>query len=69
MKGKFIKGIDSRYQLPYFCSRYSYNLSLSIKSNVVIGIHQEDERFKGVKKTRPYLDIGLVVIKKENNKY
>jgi len=35
----------------------------------VIGIHQEDEWFKGVKKTRPYLDIGLVVIKKENNKY
>lgn len=39
IKGKFIKGIDSRYQLPYFASRYFYKLTVNKRSHIIIGIH------------------------------
>lgn len=34
---------------------------------MVIGIHQEDERYPGVSESRPYLDIGLAVFKEGKN--
>ena len=36
---------------------------LKKKSHLYIGIHQEDERCSGAVETRPYIDIGVVVLK------
>ena len=37
-------------------------IELFEQSNVIIELHQEDERSVGVEKYRPYLDLGMVVI-------
>lgn len=63
LKGKFIKSIDDdNKKIEHFCSRWYYQVDVTKKSKVIIGLHQEDERTLGVKQTRPYIDIGLTVV-------
>lgn len=70
LKGKFIKSIDEdNKKIEHFCSRWYYQVDITKKSKVIIGIHQEDERSLGVKQTRPYIDIGLTVVTYSNGVY
>lgn len=63
LKGKFIKSIDEdNKKIEHFCSRWYYQVDVTKKSKVIIGLHQEDERTQGVKQTRPYIDIGLTIV-------
>lgn len=63
LKGKFIKSIDEdNKKIEHFCSRWYYQVDITEKSKVIIGLHQEDERTLGVKQTRPYIDIGLSIV-------
>ena len=63
LKGKFIKSIDEdNNKIEHFCSRWYYQMDVTKKSKIIIGLHQEDERTLGVKQTRPYIDIGLTII-------
>ena len=39
-------------------------MSIETETNVIIGVHQDDERNIGNKKLKPYLDIGIVVLMK-----
>ena len=48
-------------------SKWYYSLDLYEKTSIVIGVHQEDERIKGVSDKRPYLDIGITVFRKNEN--
>ncbi len=36
-------------------------------TRVIIGLHQEDERIAGVLNRRPYLDIGIAILKRVSN--
>ncbi len=45
-------------------SRYFYELSVSQKQRVIIGIHQEDERIQDVISRKPYMAIGIAILKK-----
>lgn len=42
-------------------------MELTETTRIVIGIHQEDERVAGVIARRPYLDIGIAVLKRTGN--
>lgn len=47
-------------------SKWYYSLDVAQKCRVIIGLHQEDERSKGVSELRPYLDIGLTIFRKND---
>jgi calpain-15 len=62
VKGKFVTTIDENNdKFMHFCSRWYYQIELKHSSNVIIGLHQEDERYSGVKETRPYIDLGVLI--------
>jgi hypothetical protein len=48
-------------------SKWYYSLDVNEPTRVFIGIHQEDERVNGVLARRPYLDIGIAVLKRTND--
>lgn len=48
---------------------YSYSLKVDVPCEVVFGIHQEDDRVEGVAEYRRYLDLGIVLLKRENGRY
>lgn len=37
--------------------------------NLFVGVHQEDERIVGVKERRPFIDIGIAIIKVDDGKF
>ncbi|CAG9320530.1 unnamed protein product [Blepharisma stoltei] len=46
-----------------------YTINVATRTEVTLGIHQEDERCVGTKQYRRYLDLGIVVIRWEVDKY
>lgn len=68
IKGKFIKiqEIDDP-DIEVTLSKWYYSIEIVEKTKIVISVHQEDERIAGVSQLRPYLDIGIAVMKRENN--
>jgi len=62
VKGKFVTTIDENNdKFMHFCSRWYYQIELKKQSKLIIGLHQEDERYSGVKETRPYIDMGILI--------
>ena len=65
IKGKFIRVQDMEDpNIEVVLSKWYYNIDLNEKTQIIIGLHQEDERIEGVFLRRPYLDIGISVVKK-----
>ena len=48
-------------------SKWYYSLEVTEPTNVIVGIHQEDERIAGVASRRPYLDIGIVILQRHSD--
>jgi hypothetical protein len=48
-------------------SKWYYTLDVSKYTRVFISVHQEDERVPGITLRRPYLDIGIAVLKKNHD--
>ena len=70
LKGKFVKGIDqANHNINHFCSRWYYEIEIKQKTHIVLGVHQEDERYVGAKETRPYIDIGMSLLSYANGVY
>lgn len=70
LKGKFVQVTDSLDDnINAFCSRWFYRLEVSKRGKIIVGLHQEDERYPGVKATRPYFDLGICIIKLEGDLY
>ena len=46
-----------------------YSVSVAQRCQVVVGLHQEDERSVGVEEYRRYLDLGIVVLKNQYGSY
>lgn len=47
----------------HITSKYSYFLEVPEKTRLFVGVHQEDKRIFGAKAKRPYLDLGIVILK------
>ena len=70
IKGKFIRIWDPVIkEEEYFSSKWIYKIKIREKANIIIGIHQKDERTIGVKETTPNTDIGFVILTINNNSY
>lgn len=69
-KGKFVSGIDQNNpKISHFCSRWYYQLELTEPAHVVFGLHQDDDRVPTIGKTRPLVDLGLSILKRERDAY
>ena len=70
IKGKFIRvqNIDDP-DIEVVLSKWYYSLDINEPTRVFIGIHQEDERIENVIARRPYIDIGIAVLRRlgDNN--
>lgn len=44
-------------------SKWYYELEIESAQKLFIGLHQEDERIQGVVQRRPFLDVGITVLK------
>ena len=44
-------------------SKWYYELNVETEMEMFIGLHQEDERIQGVVKRRPFIDVGVSLIK------
>jgi calpain-15 len=65
LKGKFIRVQDIEdSNVEVVLSKWYYSLDLSESTKMFIGLHQEDERIKGVLARRPYLEVGLAIMKR-----
>jgi len=65
VKGEFTKGLfDSETQVR--CKSF-YELTVTSRQKVLIGIHQEDERIQEVIKRKPYIAVGIAILKKLPN--
>ncbi len=70
MKGKFIRltertkpdiqGSDPEYD--WVISKFYYTFTVTEACNVMIGLHQEDDRIEGSDK-RPMVDLGFAILK------
>lgn len=64
IRGRFLRYSDpENLTFESVISKWVYALDVPTKSHVVLSICQEDERIKGVKPKKPYLDIGLAILK------
>lgn len=71
LKGKFLKVYEKKVkERDWVLSKFFYKLNVPEHSGdsvpVTIGIHQEDEADFAVRETRPYMDVGCVVLRQED---
>lgn len=70
IKGKFIRvqNIDDP-DIEIVLSKWYYSIDVNEPTRVFIGVHQEDERIHNVSSRRPYLDIGIAILRRtgDNN--
>jgi len=65
IKGKFIRVQDmDNPNIEVVFSKWYYNVEITEKTQLVIAVHQEDERIDGTLARRPYLDVGIAILKK-----
>ena len=68
LKGKFVRSVSVEDpKVHNCCSRWFYQLEVPSKCRVVIGVHQEDQRFLGADVIRPYIDLGVALLHKGNS--
>ena len=70
IKGKYVKTKDSDYpEQDHVSSKWLYKITVTDTTEVIVGIHQKDERCIGVKETSPYTDLGFTVLTIKNDSY
>jgi hypothetical protein len=66
LRGRFIRYNDiNEPENEVVVSKWIYALEVPVKSHVVIGLHQEDERNEGVLPRRANMDFGIALLKRE----
>ena len=63
MRGKFLRVVDSKTNNDSVVSKWYYELVVDKEQEIFVGLHQEDERIQCVLDRRPFIDMGLSVIK------
>lgn len=67
LRGKFLRIQDvNEPQHEIVISKWYYSIEVEFQTRVIIGVHQEDERKIGVLARKPYLDIGIAVLRRTN---
>jgi len=68
IKGKFIwvQNVEDP-AIEVVLSKWYYSLDINEPTWVILGLHQEDERIQAVNAWRPYLDIGIAVLRWTND--
>lgn len=67
MKGKFIRVREqANMSNDWIVSQFYYTFDLTRRTQIDIGLHQEDERILGAEK-RPFIDMSFVILKKQDN--
>jgi calpain-15 len=65
IKGKFIRVQDFEDQsIEAVLSKWYYSVDLHKPTKLILGIHQEDERIRGVLQRRPYLDTSIAILRR-----
>ena len=65
IKGKYIRVQDiDDPNVEIVISKWYYSIDLHETTKIFIGLHQEDERVKGVINRRPYMDVSLAIIRR-----
>ena len=68
VKGRFVRYSKSDYkEYEVVQSKWIYAIDVPCKTQVIIGLHQEDERTEGVLPKRPYIDAGLALLKMDKS--
>ncbi len=64
IRGRFLRYPDpANLTLESVPSKWVYALDIPTKSHIILTLSQEDERIKGVKPKKQYLDVGIAVLK------
>lgn len=64
IRGRFVRFSDSEnLTLDFVQSKWIYALDIPKKTHLLITLSQEDERIEGVLPRRPYIDMGVAVLK------
>lgn len=68
IKGKFIwvQNIEDS-NIEVVLSKWYYSLDINEPTRIIVGIHQEDEWIQAVNAWRPYLDIGIAILRRTND--
>lgn len=65
IRGKFLRIQDVGLpQIEMVMSKWYYSVEVEDETRVFLCVHQEDERKLGVNARRPYLDIGIAVMRR-----
>jgi len=65
IRGKFLRVQDVEVpSIEIVASKWYYSVEVEQDTRVFLGVHQEDERKMGVSGRRPYLDIGIAVLRR-----
>ena len=67
LRGKFERKKYNEQE--WVVPRWYYILESETDCDVVLGIHQDDERIYGVESRRPYIDVGIVVLDGQDGLY
>mmetsp|Transcript_33587 Transcript_33587/g.38165 ORF Transcript_33587/g.38165 Transcript_33587/m.38165 type:complete len:826 (+) Transcript_33587:44-2521(+) len=68
IKGKFMRVEEiENPSIEVVLSKWYYTLDVTERTHVVFGLHQEDERISGVIERRQYVDVGLVVLRRNSD--
>jgi len=67
IKGKFLRIQDIHDPTQEIViSKWYYSVKVEETTRTFIGLHQEDERKLGILTRKPYLDIGIAVLRQTN---
>ena len=65
LKGKFIRIQDlDDSSIELVMSKWYYSIDVDHRTRIYIGVHQEDERKIGILTRRPYIEIGIAVLRR-----
>jgi calpain-15 len=66
VRGRFIRYNDVRDQnTDVVVSKWFYALEIPVKTHVIVGLHQEDQRICNTALRRPYIDAGIAILKRD----
>lgn len=67
LRGRFIRYCDvNDPENEVIVSKWFYAIEVPVRTHLVVGLHQEDERIEGTLPRRPYLDFGIALIKRSS---
>ena len=67
IKGKFLRIQDIEdSSIEQVMSKWYYSLEVETKTRIFVGLHQEDERKIGILTRRPYIEIGIAILRRSS---